>query len=126
VKQNDPGRNGADICRWMLTVSKKVADKGFALLKSLLHPKTNNPDMKKMGRELAALITDPGERNKAADALEFLRGSLAEILICRNLHTHNEYASPEKKPCSRKKFAEIGKAPDIPTANTHKLKGYSF
>jgi hypothetical protein len=75
VKQNDPGRT-AQTSAVDVDVSKKVADKGFALLKSLLHPKTNNPDMKKMGRELAALITDPGERNKAADALEFLAASL--------------------------------------------------
>lgn len=75
VKQRDPERTvqtpAADI-----DVSKKVADKSFALLKSLLHSKTNNLDLKKVGRELSSLITDPDERNEAADALESLAASL--------------------------------------------------
>jgi hypothetical protein len=55
---------------------KKFAHKSFILLKPLLHGRYNSINLKKVGRELANLISDPDERSAAADALEAIATSL--------------------------------------------------
>ena len=59
-----------------IELHKKFAQKSFMLLKPLLHGRYNSINLKKVGRELANLIRDPGERSAAADALEAIATSL--------------------------------------------------